>query len=160
VEARYHVINGNDTLTIQYEGSEAGDRFNCQGIPLTPTQSAQSLFYINTNQELVCSMKGANSSSMDNAYTLINNVDAMVIRLGEDNDEDGLINHYVAANDPNLLFSRVRSVRVSLLLRTDVRRNWLTEQYYTLDGEEKGPFHDQYVRKVLTTTIPIKKNSP
>ena len=152
-------VNGSDTFTLQYQGNEAGNIFNCQGTPLMANQQTESFYYINEQQNLVCATRNQ-EAALEKAYPVMEDVESMVVRLGEDLDNDGLVNRYVEANTPSLSYEKVVSLRVSLLLRTNQISNRLTpNQYYNLDGEEKGPFTDHYVRKVLTTTVPLKKRT-
>jgi hypothetical protein len=152
-------INGSDTFTLQYEGNNAGNVFNCQGTPLMANQQTESFYYINDEHDLVCSTRNQ-ESSLEKAYPVMKNVESMIIRLGEDLDNDGLVNRYVAADGSTVSYDKVVSLRVSLLLRANETSKLLTaNQYYNLDGEEKGPYSDSYIRKVLTTTIPLKKRT-
>lgn len=151
--------HGSDSFTLQYQGNEEGNIFNCQGTPLTANQQTESYYYINEHQDLVCATRHQ-EASLEKAYPVMKNVETMVIRLGEDLDNDGLVNRYIAAGSPALSYDKVINMRVSLLLRTNEISERLTpNQYYNLDGEEKGPYPDLYVRKVLTTTVPIKKRT-
>ena len=152
-------VNGSDTFTLQYQGNETGNIFNCQGTPLMANQQTESFYYINEQHNLVCATRNQDAA-LEKAYPVMRDVESMVIRLGEDLDNDGLVNRYVEANAPSVSYDKIVSLRVSLLLRTNEISTRLTpNQYYNLDGEEKGPFTDYYVRKVLTTTVPIKKRT-
>ncbi len=151
-------INGSDSFALQYHGSDAGNIFNCQGTPLMANQQTESFYYVNEQRDLVCTNPQADSAVASRTYPLIKNVETMVIRLGEDLDNDGLVNRYIAANARELSYDRVINVRVSLLLRTNETSDIIRNQIYNLDGEEKGPYPDLYVRKVLTTTIQLKKD--
>lgn len=152
-------INGSDTFTLQYQGNEQGNVFNCQGTPLTAIQQTESFYYIDENKDLVCATRNQ-ESALEKAYPVMRNVETMVIRLGEDLDNDGLVNRYIPPNSPLMSYDKVINMRVSLLLRTNETSPRLTpNQYYNLDGEEKGPYPDLYVRKVLTTTVPLKKRT-
>ncbi len=159
VKASKQVINGSDSFALQYQGNNAGNIFNCQGTPLMANQNTESFFYVNEHRDLVCTNRQADNPLPNQAYPLVNNVETMVIRLGEDLDNDGLVNRYVSAGSSDLSYDRVINVRVSLLLRTNETSDVIRNQTYNLDGEEKGPFPDFYVRKVLTTTIQLKKNN-
>ncbi|MGE3319037.1 MAG: PilW family protein [Candidatus Berkiella sp.] len=152
-------INGSDSFILQYQGNEQGNIFNCQGTPLTANQQTESYYYINEHQDLVCATRNQ-EASLEKAYPVMKNVEAMVIRLGEDLDNDGLVNRYIVAGSPAITYDKILNMRVSLLLRTNEISESLTpHQYYNLDGEEKGPYLDLYVRKVLTTTVPLKRKT-
>ncbi len=152
-------INGSDTFTLQYTGNDSGNVFNCEGTPLMANQQTESFYYIDEHKDLVCSTRNQDAA-LEKAYPVMKNVESMVIRLGEDLDNDGLVNRYMAADASSVAYDKVVSLRVSLLLRANETSELLTSnQYYNLDGEEKGPYSDLYIRKVLTTTIPLKKRT-
>lgn len=152
--------SNSDSFTLQYQGNDNGNVFNCQGTPLMANQQTESYYYISPQQDLVCVSRGQDESANNIAYPIMKNVESMVIRLGEDLDNDGLVNRYVSPKTPNMTLDKVINIRVNLLLRTNETSDQLpTNQYYNLDGEEKGPYPDLYIRKVLTTTIPLKKTS-
>lgn len=152
--------SNSDSFILQYQGNDSGNVFNCQGTPLMANQETESYYYISPQQDLVCSSGRPENTENNIAYPIMKNVESMVIRLGEDVDNDGLVNRYVSPKTPNLTFDKIVNIRVSLLLRTNESyENLPTNQYYNLDGEEKGPYPDLYIRKVLTTTIPLKRNS-
>lgn len=152
-------INGSDSFTLQYQGNEEGNIFNCQGTPLTANQQTESYYYINEHQDLVCSTRNP-EAALEKAYPVMKNVETMVVRLGEDLDNDGLVNRYITVGTATPAYDKVINMRVSLLLRTNEISESLTpNQYYNLDGEEKGPYPDLYVRKVLTTTVPLKSKT-
>lgn len=151
------ISNSGDSFVLQYQGNDSGNVFNCQGTPLMANQQTESYYYISPQHDLVCTSNGQESAI---AYPIMKNVESMVIRLGEDLDNDGLVNQYITPKTPNLTFDKVVNIRVSLLLRTDeIAEDLPASQYYNLDGEEKGPFKDFYIRKVLTTTVPLKNKS-
>lgn len=152
-------VNGSDTFTLQYQGNDEGTALNCQGTPLLANQQTESFYYINENNDLVCASKN-HEAKLEKAYPVMKNVESMVIRLGVDQSNDGLVNSYVEASSPELSYDKIVSIRVSLLLRTNqTSENLTSHQYYNLDGEERGPYPDLYIRKVLTTTIPLKKRT-
>jgi|GEM_PF-6002409 len=152
-------VNGNDTFTLQYHGNDLGNVFNCQGTPLLAHQQTESFYYINEHHDLVCATRNP-ESALDKAYPVMQNVESMVITLGEDLDNDGLVNRYISAHADTIAYSKIMNIRVSLLLKTNEISSRLTpNQYYNLDGEEKGPYADLFVRKILTTTVPLKKRT-
>lgn len=159
IKTSLHGVNGSDAFALQYQGSDIGNIFNCQGTPLMANQQAESFFYVNEQRDLVCTNHLSDNLLASPAYPLVNNVETMVIRFGEDLDNDGLVNRYIAVNSNEISYDRIVNVRVSLLLRTNETSEIIQNQTYNLDGEERGPFPDLYVRKVLTTTIQLKRGA-
>ena len=150
-------LNGSDTISISYVVMKDNSYFDCMAVPLIPNQIAQSMFFVNENAELACCAIDKGVPKVDNTDVLIEGVEAMRIRYGEDTDNDGIVNRYVAADFPELSLSRVLNVKISLLLRTpDDAHPAFDTKYYTLQDVELGPFNDHFLRKVYTTTLPIK----
>lgn len=149
--------NGSDSITIRYQGSNSGDIFDCLATPVGANQMAESTFSINANNELVCSAINNGVANPNNPAVLIENVEAMQIRYGEDTDGDGIVNRYVPANFGGLDYNRVMAVRISLLLRSDSPLNPVVDnKLYTVEDSEFGPFNDRLLRKVYTTTIQLR----
>ena len=150
-------VNGSDTLTIRYQGSSNGNIFDCLATPVQADKTAVSTFFINNQNQLVCAAVNNGVPNLNNPDVLVNNVEAMQIRFGEDLTNDGVVNRYVPPDYPDLDLKRVISVRVSLLLRTgDESSPVLDNKYYALQDTEVGPFNDHYLRKVFTTTVLLR----
>lgn len=152
--------NGSDTLTVRYQGSANGDIYDCLATPVGANEVAESYFFINANNQLVCSATNNGVANPNNPAILVENVEAMQIRFGEDTDDDGIVNQYVPASFPGLDYSRVLAVRISLLLRTDNQTNPVSDtKLHTVQDVEFGPFNDNFLRKVFTTTIQLRSVS-
>lgn len=152
--------NGSDSITIRYQGNNSGDIFDCLATPVAANQVAESRFFINNNQELVCSAINNGATNPNNPAVLVENVQSMQIRYGEDTDGDGIVNHYVPAGFSGLDYNRVLAVRISLLLTTDTPTNPVIDnKFYTVQDVEYGPFNDNFLRKVYTTTIQLRSVS-
>lgn len=150
-------MNGSDTISVSYVVMKDSSYFDCMAVPLIPNQLAQSMFFVNESAELACCPIDKGTPNVQNIDVLIEGVEAMRIRYGEDTDNDGIVNRYVAADFPELSLSRVINVKISLLLRTPENASPIFDtKYYTLQDVELGPFNDHILRKVYTTIIPIK----
>jgi type IV pilus assembly protein PilW len=152
-----NITNGSDSITIRYQGNNSSDIYDCLATPVGSNELAESQFFINTNNELVCSATNNGVANPNNPAVLIENVEAMQIRYGEDTDADGIVNQYVPANFPGLDYNNVLAVRISLLLKTDSEVNpVLDSKLYNVQDVEFGPFNDNFLRKVYTTTIQLR----
>lgn len=148
-------VNNNDTITVSYPMSKF-NMFSCLAINAPIDTEVQSVFFITENHELACAPIKGNAPNVEQVDIIIEGVEAMRIRFGEDTDHDGIANRYVAADFPGLLMGRVINVKLILLLRTPEKANlMLDSKYYTLQDVELGPFNDHYVRKVYTAVLPV-----
>lgn len=149
-------LHNNDTITVSYTMNKQ-DMFNCLAINAPLNTSVQTVFFLTENHELACAPVKDKGPYLDKIDVIIEGVEALRIRYGEDTDHDGVVNRYVAADFPGLLMERVIEVKLSMLLRTPEKANLLLDsKYYTLQDIELGPYNDHYVRKVYTTVIPIQ----
>ncbi len=151
-----NAINGNDAITIAYQANKV-NLLDCMAVTPSPHHPITSMLFITENSELACCAVIDGTPNFNNRDVLIEGVEAMRIRYGEDTNHNGIINRYVAADNPDLSFSRVQNVKMSLLIRTPEKASLeLDSKYYTLQDVELGPFNDHYLRKVYTTTIPVR----
>ncbi|MBS0287746.1 MAG: PilW family protein [Proteobacteria bacterium] len=148
-------VNNSDTLTITYPITKS-NMFSCMATTGQQGQMVDTLFYVTENHELACANIKDKIPNTGQKDVIIEGVEAMRIRYGEDTDNDGSVNRYVAADYPGLSLARVINIKLSLLLRTPEKANlMLDSKYYTLQDVELGPYKDNYVRKVYTTTLPM-----
>ncbi len=149
-------LNNSDTLTISYPMNKI-NMFNCLAITANINTQVECVIFITENHELACAPLKDKAPQIALADVLVEGVEAMRIRFGEDTDHDGIPNRYVAADYPGLSMDRVVNIKLSLLLRTPEKANlMLDSKYYTLQDVELGPFNDHYVRKVYTTVLPMR----
>lgn len=154
-------INNSDSITVRYQGSPGGNIFDCLATPVQPNQIAVSTFFINNNNQLVCSAVNNGVANANNPDVLVDNVESMHIRFGEDLTGDGIANRYVPPGFVGLELNRVISVRISLLIRTQEQRNPIVDnKLYALQDVQLGPFNDQFVRRVFTTTVQVRSTAP
>ncbi len=150
-----NAINGSDAITIAYQASK-DNMLDCMTVNSSPNHPITSMLFITENSELACCAVVNGAPNFSNRDVLIEGVEAMRIRYGEATNNTGMINRYVAADNPDLSFSRVLNVKISLLIRTPEKASLeLDSKYYTLQDVELGPFNDHYLRKVYTTTIAV-----
>ncbi len=92
-----------------------------------------------------------------NAQELVEGVENMQVAYGEDTDNDGVPNRYLAAHQVGD-FSNVTSIQLSLLLRTiheSSRRSAAAKTLSMLSADVTTP-SDHHYRQVFTTTIQLR----
>ncbi|WP_045211571.1 PilW family protein [Desulfonatronovibrio magnus] len=98
----------------------------------------------------------------DNSEELVEGVETMQIMYGVDNDNDRNIDEYITADQVND-WSDVYSVRIALLMRSPnpirTTDNNSATKYQVLD-EEFGPFNDENIRRIVTTTVGLRNRLP
>lgn len=152
-------VNGSDTITMRYHGNALGNVFDCNGAPMRYNQSTESYFYINTSKALVCCPVINGLVDMANPQVLIEDVEAMHIRYGVESKIDSNATHYISANNPHFSVDKVKNVKLSILIKTSEKTSPLLDtKYYNLEDEELGPYKDNFLRRVFTTTISVSKS--
>ena len=137
-------VKSSDTYTVRYELTTPVD---CTGAPVA--NPVVNVFAVATSATtgrpiLTC-----------NGVQLLDNVEAMQVLYGEDTDNDGAANRYVAAPPATML--NVVSMRVGVLLASDGLVSPDTAgRTYDLLGQVYGPFNDNRLRRVYSTTIKIR----
>lgn len=155
--------NGSDTFTIRYQGSgdgagnPDGTVRDCLNRPIDANTIATNTFSLTANNELQCQAVNANASPATSTQILINGVENMQVLYGEDLNNDNTADRYVNINFPNLNLSKIVSVRLSLLLRSDEpikpKASTIT---YNLLGTTYTPTADQYLRQQVTFTVLLR----
>ncbi len=117
-------------------------------------------YYVKTNangQEALFRIINTNISPQEEE--LVEGVEKMQIYYGLDTDTDHLANAYVKA-DAVTDWSKVVSVRISLLLKT-IEDNIASKPLkYSYDGNNNIQATDHRIRRVFTTTIAIRNKLP
>lgn len=88
------------------------------------------------------------------AEEMVESVEDLQVTYGEDTNSDQAVDRYVTANNVTD-WSRVLSVKVSLLMRTTENNVTTIQQPYTYNGATTTP-SDHRLRKVFTTTITVR----
>lgn len=155
-----NTTNNSDSITIRFQGNNTGNIFDCLAGPVNQNQIAESTFFISANDELMCAAVNNGVANPNSPEVLVDGVQAMEIRYGEDLDADAIVDHYVPASSGSLDYNRVISVRISLLLRTSEPVNPVPDsKTYALQDVTVGPFNDNFLRRVYTTTIHMRNMS-
>lgn len=157
VQGTNNNVNGSDTITVRYQGSPSGNVFDCLAQTVNADQIAVNTFSVNNQGQLICSAVNNGVPNASNPAILVDGVEAMHIRFGEDLNEDGMVDRYVPPGYTGLVLNNVVSVRISFLLRSQEEVSPTTNtQKYALQDSLLGPFNDKYLRRTITTTIKLR----
>ena len=145
----------NDELTIRTQSD-----FDCTGTSTLALAAPNTGFAENKIElsagELICTGNAAGAGS---PQTLIDGVDQIRILYGLDDDDDGIADRYVRAQDVGAANwkENVSSVRIALLLNSinDLKPANETKSYELLDINS-GDITDRRLHRVFTTTILIR----
>lgn len=155
--------NGSDTLTIRYQGSGNGTGTpdgtvrDCLNNSVDANTVVTNTFSINANNELQCQAINPNATTTNSTQTLIANVENMQILYGEDLDGNGTADRYVYAGYPTLDLSRVVSLRINLLFRSNDSVDLTpTPITYYLNGATYTPTDGSFLRQPLTFTVVLR----
>ncbi|WP_317705976.1 PilW family protein [Methylomarinovum caldicuralii] len=113
-------------------------------------------FYIRTNPAGFPALYRKDGSNA--AEELVEGIENMQILFGQDSDGDGVTDQFVRANDVTD-WSRVASVRISLLLQSTEDNITTAPQTYTFNGATVTPA-DRRLRRVFITTIGLRNRLP
>lgn len=148
-------IQHSDSFTLRYPVSWDKNLFNCSHRFSAEHTWAMSTYYINQDKQLVCVDLDPKTLAKSVPVILVNQVEAMHLRLGEDLNNDGQINRYLPP-DQVLESQKFSDIKLSLLIKTtDQLQSGLNQKFYSLQDGEAGPFQDDFIRKVYTTDIKL-----
>lgn len=155
--------NGSDSFTIRYQGSgdgigtPDGTVKDCLNRPIDANVVATNTFSLTANNELQCQAVNPSAAPVTRTEILINGVENMHALYGEDLNSDNTADRYVPANFAGLDPSKIVSMRLSLLLRSDEaikpQANSIT---YNMLGTTYTPAADQFLRQQVTFTILLR----
>ncbi|MGE3319033.1 MAG: PilW family protein [Candidatus Berkiella sp.] len=155
--------NGSDTFTIRYQGSgdgagnPDGTVRDCLNRPIDANVIATNTFSLTANNELQCQAVNASASPSNSTQVLINGVENMHVLYGEDLNNDNTADRYVGINFPGLNLSKIVSMRLSLLLKSDEAiKPTATSITYNLLGTTYTPTADQFLRQQVTFTVLLR----
>jgi type IV pilus assembly protein PilW len=99
-------------------------------------------------------------NGLADAVELVEGVEMMQVRYGEDTNNDGTVDAYVDAGNVGD-WDNVRSVRIGLLLRTvaEIGRGPFDNQTYDVSGDgndDFGPAGDRRLRLVMSGTVGLR----
>jgi type IV pilus assembly protein PilW len=130
--------DGGDTITIQYESAR-----DCN-FDLTAAGLATNVYSI-VDGTLDC-----------NGQSVVDGIEQMQIYFGEDTDADGVPNRLLAPDTAGLDMSRVVSVRVHFLTRTNGRNLALGAQTFYFDNMFQEEIDDGQIRREYSVTLALR----
>ncbi len=154
----------SDKIAVQYRL-----RPDCLGnMPVAGSTVINLLFVDKERRTLNCTAININDETgllvKGKTLPLVDDIEAMQVLYGVDDDEDGVANLYVNAtqvaagvvDSGSSDWERVVSVRIALLARSRESSGVVRQQdYYLLDGGAVE-YNDGFARRVFTTTVPLR----
>lgn len=144
----FPVVPPNDS-TVAAQSRSARDCLNQAGVGTPPI--VNNAFSVTDNQ-LICTSQG-------NSEVLVDGIEDMRVRYGEDFSADGIANTYVLKDNVtdwnNIVSVRIALIAVGAPNSLDVPQTTT----YNLLGEAVTPTADRTPRRVFTTTIPLRNRN-
>ena len=133
-------------------GNSSGNLSKAYGTDATVMSLDLVVFFVGPNPDGVPALWRQDQSGA--STELVDGVEDLQVRYGEDTDGDGVANRYATAAAV-ADWSQVVTVRMSLLLVSDDDNIARAAQPYTLDGVVVTPA-DRRLRRVFTTTVAVR----
>ena len=130
--------DGGDSITLLYEGAR-----DC-AFALAPGGVVTNTYQV-VNGNLEC-----------NGQAVTGGVQEMQIYLGEDTDNDGVANRWMSPGTAGLDMTRLVSVRVHLLVRTNGNNISLGTQGYYFNNAQQADIGDGQIRREYSVTIALR----
>jgi len=130
--------NGGDTLTIRYESAR-----DCTFAATVAGVAVNA--YAVVDDTFQC-----------NGQTIAAGIEQMQLYFGEDTDSDGVANRILAPGTAGLDMTRVVSLYVHLLARSDAVNASYGEQSYFFDNALQPPVGDRQVRREYSLTVALR----
>ncbi len=129
---------GGDSLALLYEGAR-----DCTYEPMLTGIVLNTYQVVNGNLEC-------------NGQTITGGVQEMQIYLGEDTDNNGVANRWLSPGTAGLDMTRVVSVRVHLLVRTNGNAISSGPQAYYFNNVQQAAVNDGQVRREYSVTVALR----
>jgi len=143
---------GGVSLAHTAGGNSSGNLSKAYGTDATVMSLQFVVFFVKPNPSGVPALWRLDQSGVP--VELVDGVEDMQVRYGEDTDGDGVANQYATAGAV-ADWSQVVTVRVNLLLVSDDDNLTSAAQPYILDGVTITP-NDLRLRRVFTTTVAVR----
>lgn len=130
--------DGGDILALTYEGVR-----DCT-FALAPAGVVSNTYQV-VDGNLVC-----------NGQPISNGIQEMQVYLGEDTDNDGVANRWLSPEVAGLDMTRIVSVRVHLLVRTNDNDISSGGQSYYFNNAQQPAIDDGQIRREYTVTIALR----
>lgn len=130
--------DGGDNITLLYEGTR-----DC-AFALAPGGIVTNTYQV-LNGNLEC-----------NGQAVTGGVQEMQIYLGEDTDNDGVANRWMSPGTAGLDMTRLVSVRIHLLVRTNGNNISAGTQGYYFNNAQQADIGDGQIRREYSVTIALR----
>jgi type IV pilus assembly protein PilW len=130
--------DGGDTLTVQYEGE-----FDC-AFAVAPGGLVTNVYAV-VDGEFQC-----------NDQPVADGIEQMQVYFGEDTDNDGVPNRLLAPGTAGLDMTRIVSLRVHLLVRSNAVNASAGPQSYYFDNAVQAPADDGQIRREYSVTVALR----
>ena len=150
----------SDRITLRLQSGT-----DCLGSAVTAADgiAVNELFVDTTTNTLSCRGNGNNT-----AQALVENIEAMQILYGVDDDGDAVANRYVTAtevqggviNPGSPDWNSIVSVRIALLARSSNAIGPVESRDYVLLDANPINRNDAFAHRVFTTTVPLRNRIP
>ena len=130
--------DGGDSITLLYEGTR-----DCAFV-LAPAGVVTNTYQV-VNGNLEC-----------NGQAVTGGVQEMQIYLGEDTDNDGVANRWMSPGTAGLDMTRLVSVRVHLLVRTNGNNVSPGAQSFYFNNAQQVAINDGQIRREYSVTIALR----
>lgn len=164
-------IGSQDTITVSFQGDgmpgvPSGVISDCLGNAVgigtvaqasnpPPSANLLSVRSVAGRPWLSCSLDGGNTWA-----NLVPDVEGLELAYGIDADDDGVVDAYLPADQVGGDFSRLNTVRISMLFRTNRQiASQLDTQTYVMGDQTYGPFNDLRIRRMLTITAAVRNRA-
>ncbi len=152
------VDGDNDEVTVAFQGETLGQgelRDCLNNLITAPTTTTNRFSIVGTTLNCQSTINTTPPTVVE--LPIVDNVEGMQILYGEDNSSQfSSPNRYLTVDDVGNL-NNVRSVRISLLLRTQENNLVDDPQPYTFNGTTvTPPSDDRRLRRVFTTTVMLR----
>jgi type IV pilus assembly protein PilW len=131
--------DGGDTINIRYEAAR-----DCTFAAAPPSGVVTNVYSI-VDDEFRC-----------NGQAIATGVEQMQIYFGEDTDNDGVANRLLAPGSAGLDMTRVVSLRVHLLVRSNSVNAAAGAQNYFFDNAMQAAVGDDQVRREYSITVALR----
>lgn len=130
--------DGGDTITVRYEAAR-----DCTFAPAAGGVATN--VYSIVDDAFQC-----------NGQSIASGVEQMQVYFGEDTDNDGVVNRLLAPGTAGLDMTRVVSLRVHLLVRSNAVNAAYGAQSYYFDNAIQDPVGDGQVRREYSLTVALR----
>ena len=131
-------VDGGDTITLRFEGAR-----DCNFVPAVA--GIVSNTYRVSNGGMEC-----------NGQPVAAGIQEMQVYMGEDIDNDGVSNRWLAPGTAGLDLTRIVSIRVHLLVSTSGNDISLGNQAYYFNNALQPAVNDGQIRREYSTTISLR----